>query len=352
MVNKFANLPYDRLSDWIYAFVVVNFDIDFGQVIEKNVINYSSFPDSHSDYLGDTLFHYRMRCPTFDQLTKCKLTLSRTLPPFLKPTPGYCFCYVLFRQVRDTALRRNYFQKSVVILSPYPFDALFSKLLNIIAPDYFLKGVKALEEASSQIDKWPQPTPGESMVLELMGRNFPLSIPIDYAMQHHISSGKDSSSEIDPNLYSINFATSLMPVISHLQRIWELVIIGQSILVVGHCPRQCSHTVQSLVSCISPLFFAGEYRPFFTIQDPDYKEFTSIKTPNSAIILGVTNPFFCKVIGHWPNIIRLNCNIQGQAKKKKNSILKSLVIDDSKPGLYSNYKPFLKRSRYFKQLKH
>ena len=58
-------------------------------------------------------------------------------------------------------------------------------------------------------------------------------------------------------------------------------------------------------SLISPLKFSGDYRPFFTIHDSEFKEYTTRTTGPPNVILGVTNPFFAKTLQHWPHIIKI-----------------------------------------------
>lgn len=44
---------------------------------------------------------------------------------------------------------------------------------------------------------------------------------------------------------------------------------------MAQSPTVCSAVVQSLVSLIWPLQYCLDYRPFFTIHDSDFKEYTS-----------------------------------------------------------------------------
>ena len=62
---------------------------------------------------------------------------------------------------------------------------------------------------------------------------------------------------------------SLSPCLWHL---WELVITGQPVLVMGSSPERCGDAVLALVSLISPLEFCADYRPYFTLFDPDFQE--------------------------------------------------------------------------------
>lgn len=92
-----------------------------------------------------------------------------------------------------------------------------------------------------------------------------------------------------------------------------------------------------LCSCISPLRYCSDFRPYFTIHDSEFKEYTTrTQAPwvrqwittwaaisvlvcwyvtalfcrflyfhRPSVVLGVTNPFFAKTLQHWPHIIRI-----------------------------------------------
>lgn len=130
--------------------------------------------------------------------------------------------------------------------------------------------------------------------------------------------------------------------------LWELVLAGEPLVVMAASPSITSTTVQSLVSLISPLKFCSDYRPYFTIHDSEFKEYTTKTQAPPPVILGVTNPFFAKTLQHWPHIIRIG-EMSGEAavpkgfnKLKKATSLKTL---DCKPGVYTRYKPFLLKDK-------
>jgi hypothetical protein len=52
-----------------------------------------------------------------------------------------------------------------------------------------------------------------------------------------------------------------------LCNLWEIIITGESLLVFGESTSQISRAVVALVELISPLTYAGEYYPYFTIHD-------------------------------------------------------------------------------------
>lgn len=62
----------------------------------------------------------------------------------------------------------------------------------------------------------------------------------------------------------------------------------------------------SFFSLISPLKYSGDFRPFFTIHDSEFRDYTTKKCAPPNIILGVTNPFFAKTLQHWPHLIKLS----------------------------------------------
>ncbi|VEL27594.1 unnamed protein product, partial [Protopolystoma xenopodis] len=173
--DKFV-LPFDQFSNWIHCICIVNFDIDLGQILERYNIGYLSFPDSHSSCLGNTQFHFRIRSPSSERFYMFK-RLYDLFPPFLRPTSGYLFGYVYFRQVKDLSIKRNYLQKSVVILSPWPFQTLFYRKASLLACEYFLSGRIALEAAGHDVDKWPPPLPNCILTLPLLGSVTQIIIP-------------------------------------------------------------------------------------------------------------------------------------------------------------------------------
>lgn len=76
---------------------------------------------------------------------------------------------------------------------------------------------------------------------------------------------------------------------------------------------------------IVPLAYYGDYRPYFTIHDNEFKEYMSKTLNPPPIILGVTNPYFTKTLQHWPHIVRVTDTL-----KKGKYVMFWIVILDSK----------------------
>ncbi|KAF3856761.1 hypothetical protein F7725_017484 [Dissostichus mawsoni] len=350
-------LPWDRFSAWLHCICVVGFDLELGQAVEvshndprhviyphhsklsekeKTSICYLSFPDSNSGCLGDTQFCFRFRQGSNrkSSLGVFLETTDRDAPPCLKVgltgntqlcihlnplrEQGHYYGYVYFRQVRDKSLKRGYFQKSLVLISKLPYVTFFHSLLKIMAPEYFEKQEPCLEAACNDMDRWPTPHPGRILTLPIMGVVIKVRIPTSYdkpgTSQLVQSAQSDSQvSIVLPTIHEVDLFRCFYPVFFHIQMLWELVLLGEALVVMAPSPAESSDTVLALV------------RP--------------------SVILGVTNPFFAKTLQHWPHIIRIGDMKQAgeMAKQMKVKKLKNLKTLDSKPGVYTAYKPYLNR---------
>ncbi|KAF2987621.1 hypothetical protein EK904_005996 [Melospiza melodia maxima] len=320
---------------------------------EKTNICYLSFPDSNSGCLGDTQFCFRFRRSPGRKVSFCCFLdqLDRDLPVYLKKDSAYYYGYVYFRQVRDKSLKRGYFQKSLVLISKLPYVHLFRTMLKQIAPEYFEKSEAFLEAVCSDIDRWPAPVPGKVLQLPLMGLIMKLRIPTyrdkpgTTPIVQNMHQADAQISMALPTVHEVDLFRCFCPVFFHIQMLWELVLLGEPLVVMAPSPAESSETVLALVSCISPLKYCSDFRPYFTIQDSEFKEYTTRTQAPPSVILGVTNPFFAKTLQHWPHIIRIgDIKLPGEVPKQvKVKKLKNLKTLDSKPGVYTSYKPYLNK---------
>uniref|UniRef100_G1N433 DENN domain containing 6A n=1 Tax=Meleagris gallopavo TaxID=9103 RepID=G1N433_MELGA len=291
--------------------------------------------------LGDTQFCFRFRRSSGRKTSVCCFLdhLDRDLPVYLKKDPAYYYGYVYFRQVRDKSLKRGYFQKSLVLISKLPYVHLFRTVLKQIAPEYFEKSEAFLEAVCSDVDRWPPPIPGEVLHLPIMG------VVMKVKTSALLFSDDVFISMTLPTVHEVDLFRCFCPVFFHIQMLWELVLLGEPLVVMAPSPAESSETVLALVSCISPLKYCSDFRPYFTIHDSEFKEYTTRTQAPPSVILGVTNPFFAKTLQHWPHIIRIGDiklpgDVPKQVKVKK---LKNLKTLDSKPGVYTSYKPYLNK---------
>ncbi|XP_050073568.1 chaperone protein DnaK [Anopheles maculipalpis] len=400
---------WDRFSEWLHCICVVTFDLELGQAMEliypkhvtlteqeKMNICYLAFPDSNSGCMGDSQFHIRLRVSSGSEnstLPKGLQEFNCHCMPVHRADPGHFWGFVYFRQIKDATLKRGYFQKSLVLLTRLPFVNLYYELCSVIAPSYFSTGEPTLEAVCDSVCKWPSLLTDEPLQLQLLGSIYEVAIPkqngkyctlispVDslYPANKSGVNGRHNQTRTISSVHEIDIFRSLQLFLPHIHLLWELVLTGEPIIVTGTSPTDCAHMVQSLTSLISPLAYCAESRPYFTIHDTEFKEFTQNKNGHPAIILGVTNPFFAKTLQHWPHTIRLQDSAEAQIQRQRTSTPSSgasvtthttstagLSSDgsatlsrlskikqithkllDTSPGLYTQYKPFVQKDKAF-----
>ncbi|XP_009884163.1 PREDICTED: protein DENND6B, partial [Charadrius vociferus] len=309
---------------------------------EKTSICYLSFPDSYSGGLGDTQFSFRLRQSGGQRTTHYEDDgeYNREAPLTLQRESAHYFGYVYFRQVKDSSMKRGYFQKSLVLVSRLPYVNLFQSLLQLIAPEYFDKLEPCLEAVCNEIDQWPPPVPGQTLNLPVMGVVIQVRIP-SRVDKPGSSPVKQFNQEnllpaplVLPSIHELDLFRCFQPVLIHVQMLWELMLLGEPIVVMAPSPTVSSEMVLALTSCLAPLRYCCDYRPYFTIHDSEFKEYTTRTQAPPNIVVGVTNPFFIKTLQHWPHILRvgelrMSGDLPKQVKVKKLAKLKTL---DTKPG--------------------
>uniref|UniRef100_A0AAR2KPD7 UDENN domain-containing protein n=1 Tax=Pygocentrus nattereri TaxID=42514 RepID=A0AAR2KPD7_PYGNA len=337
-----ACVPWSRFSAWLECVCVVTFDLELGQAIEKTSICYLSFPDSYSGCLGDTQFSFRLRQSVgrvsgswFGEEDK----YNRDAPLILQKELAHFYGYVYFRQVKDVSVKRGYFQKSLVLVSRLPYVQLFQSLLQIIAPEYFEKLEPCLEAVCNEIDQWPPPVPGQTLNLPVMGV---VIFSVSLVFQNLLPAPM-----VLPTIHELDLFKCFQSVLIHLQMLWELMLLGEPLVVMAPSPTISSETVLALVSSICPLRYCCDFRPYFTIHDSEFKEYTTRTQAPPNVILGVTNPFFIKTFQCWPHVLRLgevkmSGDLPKQVKVKKLAKLKTL---DTKPGTSESSHSGIQRKR-------
>lgn len=231
------------------------------------------------------------------------------------------------------------------MLSRLPFINLFDEISSILAPLYFNSGSPVLEQACDNICNWPPLIAGNSITLQILGNVFHSYIPkvnksatmTKPQLNLQVKNGIQMTTKLLSSVDEIDIFNSLFSILSHIHMLWELVLTSEPIVVMAPSPTVCSQMVQSLMNLITPLAYCAESRPYFTIHDSEFKEFTQRQQGPPPIILGVTNPFFSKTLQHWPHTIRLG----GSIKLKKST----KFFLDAQPGVFTQYKTFLTKDK-------
>ncbi|KAB5524749.1 hypothetical protein DKX38_022498 [Salix brachista] len=307
----------ESLQQWVVAFCIIRFDLEQGQLIEECYppgslsneeeldVAFSSFPDSVSQNqnrtsIHDCIFFFRIQrrksseqrnvnlldiIETDDKEVSSNSTkekvINRRKNRIDTKRLKYLYGYVFNRQRHDERLRRGGEQKSVVILSHNPYSSVFRPLLQIMGPLYFDIGKKTLEHIAAYVSTWPAPAPGKHMELPIGNALLKVSLPPAHSLPFEIGMFEESSSAMAPFLPN----NQLIP--------------------QGSTPPQCCEAVASLVSLVAPLPCSIDFRPYFTIHDPDFKHLNSLREGDTfpPMILGVTNLFFLKALRNIPHIV-------------------------------------------------
>lgn len=356
----------ESLRRWVVAFCVIRFDLEQGQVVEECYpagrlsqdeelgTAFSSFPDSVSQNqnrssIHDCIFFFRIRrrgnvdaaiVPSSEKVEVVREnpqeSKSVTNGPVLQDLRNrdsgegsrFLYGFVFNRQRHDERLKRGGEQKSVVILSHSPFSSVFRPLLQIMGPLFFDIGKKALEHIAGYVSLWPPPVPGKLMELPIgnatLKVNLPPahSLPLDGRMML-----EDSATLMVPSLatnqsiplglfHEADLFGIFRGILLQLWVLWELVLVGEPILIIAPTPPQCCEAVAGLVSLIAPLLCSTDFRPYFTIHDSEFANLNSLQDGGTfpPMILGVTNLFFLKALRNIPHIVSVGSPVANSSR--------------------------------------
>ncbi|KAF6759851.1 hypothetical protein DFP72DRAFT_806147 [Ephemerocybe angulata] len=306
-----------KLRRWVLGIAVVEFDLDDGPMVsgiyptmdllpgEEENIAFLAFPDSLQFDQGSQVHSFRIR------------KSDETTGP--KTLDGFVYGFSHFTQKRDAASKRGYQQSSIVILTQFQYPALFSSLTSTLGPMYQSHGLTMLENACNNISGWPDPTPGVTLELGFLGATLHVEIPHSVDAQQ-LTETSSFNEKYDSRFHILATSAPFHPpplllfesCMANLWSIWECLLLCEPLLVFGSSPAQTSQAVWWLRDLIRPIPIAGDFRPYFTMQDADHSALINRLPPKPGLIMGVTNPFFEKSCNHWPHLLSLGKRIAPQ----------------------------------------
>lgn len=328
---------------------VVDFDLVQGQIArlvvpedalsdeEKKDLAYHAFPDSKSVELSlssgknsihDTLFHFRIR--------------NRQAQP-----GGWHNAYAFCRQRHDPSLPRGGDQISVVVVSNKPMTTTLMQIAKFAGEVYFNKGEGVLSQVVESVHSWEEsglaggrgsvgsdpgdpsdegagegeaglwkqmsPSRGgkqltvradEFVVPIIVPERKPSSLDAQAAGGGRWAPSGDAETRMAHS--KVCTYSCLSGVVKHLWRIWEVVLLAEPLMIFGSNPEIVSSSVSACMDLIFPLPYGADYRPYYTIHD---EEFSRVQNPENCgrdgnpTLIGVTNTYFLKACGAWPNIL-------------------------------------------------
>uniref|UniRef100_A0A0K0DNY0 UDENN domain-containing protein n=1 Tax=Angiostrongylus cantonensis TaxID=6313 RepID=A0A0K0DNY0_ANGCA len=279
--------PWERFNEWVHSICVVTFDLELGQALE--VI-----------YPGDAVLS------TQEKTNICYLAFPDSNSGTTKDANFH------FRIRRGTAEMTPSQATLLERLSPsMSFDPRYlygfvhfrqQKDPSIhFLPFCLWSSISRTYLACHDIDQWPSPCAGEQLSLPLLGFLLRIRIPCQ--------------ADLPLDRHSV-----------HERKVF----------------------LDALVSLITPLKYYNDYRPFFTIHDSEFKEYSAKGRAPPRVILGVTNPFFIKALDHWPHILKVGDTVEStdghdrQEKTRRHWDGRTL---DTKAGLYTHFKTFLNKDK-------
>lgn len=206
------------------------------------------------------------------------------------------FAYVFFRQKPDPTIRRGFYQKSVVLVSQIAAHDLFLYLMRSLGHIILERGVSVIETILEQSRQWPTPRVGK-LEFPILGKK--ITCEIHRPWQETLPSQILTKPRNVPLL-----VPTFLDMVQKLWTLWEIMIIGDPIAIIAHCPSICTKAVLGLMSLILPISVTIDYRTYITMQDPNSKSLFKCSTPTNTIV-AISNPFFFPSLHHWPHVIQL-----------------------------------------------
>ncbi|KAF4540936.1 Glycoside hydrolase clan GH-D [Lasiodiplodia theobromae] len=307
---------------WATAFVVCDFNVDVGPEIlmvyptdtpfsqadltaicfNRQVAELQSpvdllvtFPEQQTPEMGEDLsFQFSIRNRSPDVL------LSSPCAPHGSPSTFYGSC--LFRQEFDGTTKRSYNQKSLVLISNHNFPAFYMKLLQQMTSSGILCDPNTFEAACTQISAWPPPSIGRHE-LPFLGSLLVLEIAphLAFPLQGLASPQSGRSDGVSGPIYAYQPTASWSRIIpyfsslSDLYTVFEKMLLCENVVVMAKSPQTCSEVVSALVDLIRPIPYAGEIKPYLTMQSEFCVAGFNGGTSRHFIV-GITNPFLLKRI--------------------------------------------------------
>ncbi|KAI9229272.1 MAG: hypothetical protein DHS80DRAFT_22538 [Piptocephalis tieghemiana] len=311
---------------WCIAICVVTFDLEHGHTLEsvhpagtqleealRHNICFSAFPDIGGIPPGDHIHSFRLRVHQHQAIYTDKED-----PPIDDTAPDledhrYIHGHVLYRLKQTPSQHRGFSQRSIVLLTHHRLPGLFvpvTEKLGKALLDPGKEGKFLVNTACRNIASWPPPKYGASYCLPILDMAFDVELPWPGRVQSLPRSTFDyathqPSHQLLAGVYPNSYVLAFQGAFQWLWDLWELMILGEPILVMGATPGDAARGVYSLVDLICPLIYSGDWRPFLTIQDRDFKVFSNPRTPQGTVVLGASNRIVLEACSHFPHILYL-----------------------------------------------
>ncbi|KAK4699375.1 hypothetical protein P7C70_g6887, partial [Phenoliferia sp. Uapishka_3] len=365
-----------RMRRWLVAFAVVEFDLDLGPdlislypptplspALQSNIA-FSSLPEGDMPTAGAHTYSWTIPIPRTEVEDRDEGVAKDRLPD----VDGNLYGFVYFVQEKNVLLRRGYSQRSLVLITHQPsLVGLFTNTLSILGPLYFKHGSETggvLETACYNVAAWPDLVEGSTLDLPLLGSMQSVAIPLSGQPQWPLTSKPNHQPVIAASIPLTPLTTSFHASVLSFTKVlllWELLLLGEPILVFSNDPRTGSELVHHLRNIIRPIVFSGDCRPYFHIHDHDFariaaagkvrlSHFLSVPSkfdseyaqPPSGTLVASTNPLVLTTLKHWPHVLRATAGNKVDSKpaglttERKRHVKKDSAVAKAVDRAFSN----------------
>ncbi|XBI46389.1 hypothetical protein VPH35_110651 [Triticum aestivum] len=301
------------LARWVRALCITRSDPKQGQLVERcipaDALDHGCL-DRHIvlSSLLESTSHHPSPLPVHDSIFSFRI-------PNPPPSAEGSFIYgFVFNRQRQRQHPDRVEQKSFVILSDAPYAGLFRDLVQMFGPQCLDTSQTALWTVASQVADWPDPSPGCPMELPVGSTMLRVHLPLAAAGAIPLLLPQNPGP-----FHEVDLFTEFSGLLDDLWTLWELMLIGEPILVVAQSPAHCSEVVCGLVSLIAPVFSSVDFRPYITIPSPDTRRLAELVEDKVPIILGVTDLLFLEVFNSIPNVVSVGIS-GGQSPASTNRL--------------------------------
>ncbi|GJQ11142.1 hypothetical protein GpartN1_g2933.t1 [Galdieria partita] len=356
----------------------------------KDFIAFHAMPDSTSvssevSQMEDSLFFFRFPCSLLLETELAGQFWNSNRPCQSK----FCFQTVepvghsLFRVTASESARRGYSQHAIVAVCTTSLSTCFVRpLLYLVASRLFQYGRLQKSEIEQELGylklQWLEilaEVEGKdgtgTLVKKLTFLNSSLLLRGDYVLcpcgsiRHWCIHAVEVTDE-EPNLYN-SMKTRDFPITSlvkpncsvpffhefdlyicfsenlgYLWTLWELMMLGESILVVSSTPARACSAVGCLLSLLVPLLpITVDWQSYFVIQDLDESK---DKEYQHYSLIGITSAFLCRQFEQARNVLFI-----GQPVDRHSEMYPSLYLKTKYCPKFRKNKRFLKALQYSSQ---
>eukprot|EP01062_Namystynia_karyoxenos_P078128 TRINITY_DN79_c2_g1_i1.p1 TRINITY_DN79_c2_g1~~TRINITY_DN79_c2_g1_i1.p1 ORF type:complete len:890 (+),score=275.72 TRINITY_DN79_c2_g1_i1:82-2670(+) len=109
--------------------------------------------------------------------------------------------------------------------------------------------------------------------------------------------GAEPFGEVDPYV-------ALYRHLPKLWKLWELLIVGDPILVLATAPDVAVAAVTALAHCVlRPMAYGGWELPYLTLQNSGVDDIARAGAARGCVLVGCANPYFAKLMAKWPHLL-------------------------------------------------